>query len=57
MKKINLGILNYNKNFKDFFYFINHKNSRYLIKFNEVINSNNDIQFLKKKLLKAKLRF
>jgi FlaA1/EpsC-like NDP-sugar epimerase len=56
MKKINLGILNYNKNFKDFFYFINHKNSRYLIKFNEVINSNNDIQFLEKKIIKSKIK-
>jgi len=56
MDKISLGILNYNSNFKDFFYFISQKNSRYLIKFNEVLNSNNDFELLKKKIIKSKVK-
>lgn len=47
MKKINLGIINYNKKYKNFLNFISQKNSRYHVVFNKKLNLNKDIKSLK----------
>ena len=47
MKKINLGIINYNKKYKNFLNFISQKNSRYNVVFNKKLNLNKDIKSLK----------
>ena len=56
MKKINLGIINYNKKYKNFLNFISQKNSRYHIVFNKKLNLNKDIKSLKEDVEKNQIK-
>lgn len=56
MKKINLGIINYNKDYKNFLKFINQKNSRYQVVFNKKLNLNKDIKSLKEDIVKNQIK-
>ena len=56
MNKINLGIINYNKKYKNFLNFISQKNSRYNIVFNKKLNLEKDIISLKEDVLKNEVK-
>ena len=56
MKKINLGIINYNKQYKNFLNFISQKNSRYHVVFNKKLNFNKDIKSLKEDIVKNQIK-
>ena len=56
MKKINLGIINYSLKYKNFFDFINEKNSRYNVLFNKKIRNDNDFKLIKKNILVNKIK-
>lgn len=56
MKKINLGIINYNKEYKNFLNFISQKNSRYRVVFNKKLNLNKDIKSLKEYVVKNQIK-
>ncbi len=56
MKKINLGIINYRLEYKNFFDFINEKNSRYNVLLNQKVSNDNDFKVILRNILTNKIK-